>query len=131
MLKELNKAGEWGIKEPGLKKKITDAGLGRTPTVRYSLSYRIRKLTRAKPNLNKTDRQDRKSSVRRASGRVRSRAIIQFGGERSSKDPEIRHSVWHNAGAAELYLFLVSNKNKRAFQTLTLKRKILEAVSIH
>jgi hypothetical protein len=108
-----------GIKEPGFKKKkITDVGLGHTPTIQSSLSSKVRKLTQKKTNLRPTDR---KASASQASGRVRSRAIIQFGGERSSKDPETCHPVWHNAG--ELHLFLVNNKNRRAFQTLTLERK--------
>lgn len=129
MLKELNKAREWGIKEPGLKKNYRcTLGAQTYSPVQPQLQNKKADSSQTKPQ---QDRQDRKSLVRGASGRVRSRAIIQFGGERSSKDPEIRHSVWHNAGTAELYLFLVSNKKKRALQTLTLKRKILEAVSIH
>lgn len=85
-----------------------------------SLSSKVRKLTQNKINLKQTDRE---SSARQASGRVRSRAITQFGGERTSKDPETYHSIWHNAGAAELHLFLVNNKNRKAFQILTLERK--------
>lgn len=96
------------IKEPGFKKKLQMQTWG--VHLQSSLSYRVRKLTQIKPNLNQTRQTDRKSSASQASGRVRSRAIIQFGGERSSKDPEISHSVWHKADTAELYLFLVSKK---------------------
>lgn len=109
------KAGEWGLKNLVKKKKITDAGLGHTPTIQSSLCSKVRKLTQNRINLKPTDS--------KASGRVRSRAIIQFGGERSSKDPDPCHSVWRNAGAVQLHLFLVNNKTRKAFQTLTLERK--------